>query len=280
MQFNSLLKGYYRACLKIGDFTKAFNANTECNLLPTNLPTENWHLLKQEKIDLVLIQSNGAIKAAEGTSHFIGQKPIIGLHPLLTLHDKAFIVNAKDNTEIKVLANINDKKISNAGHFRAASKITYNLLQIFYSLVKKPIDAELKTKDYATELCNRNIDMIMLKIALPNALVANIAADRHVGLVDIGHDKLNKFAASHKNCHILPVLKEFCPDITYDQPQSGLSTILGSINKLDTTILENFINYCHSNMAKFKQANLVLNKLTNNYFSSNFPLLQQGSFNH
>lgn len=276
----AILKGYYPIGLKICNFITASNSNTECYVVPTKGSVENLRLLREGKIDLALIQSNIAIEAFEGIGHFIEEEPMKDLHQVLTLHDEAFTVIARDDNKIKVFADINGKKISNGAHYSSASEITYNLLKQFYSFTKEPIDVELKDEDYAAELCNGNIDVVMLMVGHPNALVANVAANYDVDFVHIEHDKLDKFVASNKTFHISHLQKEFYPDIAYDQETLAVSAILVSTNKLDTTVLENFMNYFHHNVSKFKQANPVLHNLNNKHFTSHFVLPQQDFFKH
>ena len=275
----AILKGYYPIGLKLCDFITESNSDIECYVLPTQGSVDNLRLLREGKIDFALTQSNIALDAFEGSGYFKKEKPMKELRQILTLHDEAFTVIAKDENKIKVFEDINGKKIS-SGNSSSASGLTYKLLRQFYNFTKEPIEVELSDEAYANELCNNNIDAVILMVGHPNALVAHIAANCDVDFVHIERNQIDKFIENNKSFHISYLRKEFYHDIADDQATVAVSAILVATNKVDHNLLKNFMNYFHNNMHKFKQANPVLYDLDNQHFTSNFILPNQDIFKH
>jgi TRAP transporter TAXI family solute receptor len=266
----SILEGYYSIGLTICEYISKSNKGTSCEVVSTNGSKENLQLLKSGKIDLALIQSNIAEDAFSGRGAYKDELPHLNLRQILNLHDEVFTVIAKDDDKIKVFADIAGKKISN-GNPDSASTITYDAIKQFYSFAK-PVDIELSAEQYAKELCDGNIDAIILVTGHPNALVNHIANNCEIDFVAIEKEKLSRLLESNKAYKKITLIKGIYPGITMDQDTIGVKAILITTEKFNDEILKNFEAYLSKNIQTFKQSDTLLHNLSDSYFFEDFIL--------
>lgn len=266
-----LLEGYYTIGLKLCEFFEKSNKDIECKVMPTNGSIENILLLKEGKIDIALVQSNLAIEAYNASGYFAGSEPMRHLRQMLVLHDEIFTIISKDVDNIKVFGNIDGKKISN-GRPDSASSVTYGELTGFYDFTRKPIDIELSSEDYATKLCNSEIDTVILMSGHPNALVSNIAYNCEIDFVSIENDVVTRLIKSNPAYHKTTLHEGFYPGITNDQTTVAVSAILLTTDKLDTDLEKHFMHYFKNHIDNFKRSHPVLYNLNNQHFTGHFIL--------
>lgn len=266
----SILEGYYSIGLTICEYISKSNKGTSCEVVSTNGSKENLQLLKSGKIDLALIQSNIAEDAFSGRGAYKDELPYLNLRQILNLHNEVFTVIAKDDDKIKVFADIAGKKISN-GNPDSASTITYDAIKQFYSFAK-PVDIELSAEQYAKELCDGNIDAIILVTGHPNALVNHIANSCEIDFVAIEKEKLSRLLESNKAYKKITLTKGIYPGITMDQDTIGVKVILITTEKFNDEILKNFEAYLSKNIQTFKQSDTLLHNLSDSYFFEDFIL--------
>lgn len=266
----SIMEGYYSIGLTICDYITKSSKGVSCEVISTDGSKENLQLLKSGKIDLALIQSNVAEDAFNGQGAYKEELPYLNLRQVLNLHDEIFTIIAKDDDKIKVFADIAGKKISN-GSPDSASTITFDAVRQFYSFAK-PIDIELNAEQYAKELCDGNIDAIILITGHPNSLVNHIANSCEIDFVAIEREKLSKILESNKAYKKITLLKGIYPGITLDQDTIGVKAILVTTDKFSDEILKNFENYLSKNIQAFKQSDMLLHNLNDNYFFDDFIL--------
>jgi len=266
----SILEGYYSIGLTICEYISKSSKGITCEVISTNGSRENLQLLKSGKIDLALIQSNIAEDAFSGQGAYKDELPYLNLRQILNLHDEVLTIIAKDDDKIKVFADIAGKKISN-GNPNSASSITYDAVKQFYSFAK-PIDIELSAEQYAKELCDGNIDAIILVTGHPNALVNHIANSCEIDFVAIEKEKLSRLLESNKAYKKITLAKGIYPGITMDQDTIGVKAILVTTDKFNNEILKNFEIYLSQNIQAFKQSDTLLHNLNDSYFFENFIL--------
>ena len=266
----SIMEGYYSIGLTVCEYIAKSNKGVSCEVISTNGSRENLQMLKDGRISLALIQSNIAEDAFSGQGSYKDQLPQLDLRQILSLHDEVFTVIAKDDDKIKVFADIAGKKISN-GHPDSASTITYDAIRQFYSFAE-PIDIEISTEQYAKELCDGNIDAIILITGHPNALVNHIANSCEIDFVAIEREKLSRVLGSNRAYRKVTLTKNLYPGISADQDTVGVKAILISTDKLDPEILKNFENYLTKNVQNFKQSDALLHNLSDGHFYKDFIL--------
>ncbi|MGI4776196.1 MAG: TAXI family TRAP transporter solute-binding subunit [Janthinobacterium lividum] len=265
----SILEGYYNIGLTICEYINK-SSGYSCEVVPTNGSKENLNLLQSNKIDFALVQSNIALDAFSGIGSYTSAQPNLALRQILNLYDEIFTIIAKDDDKIKVFADIAGKRISN-GNPSSASTLTYDNVRSYYSFAK-PVDIELSQEDYEKQLCDGNIDAIMLITGHPNALVSLIANNCDIDFVAIEKGKLQRILGSNKAYRKIRLLKDMYPGIAVEQDALAVQAILITTDKIDPKIVENLENYFTKNVQKFKQSNPILNNVEDKRFFSDFVL--------
>ncbi|RYE06475.1 MAG: TAXI family TRAP transporter solute-binding subunit [Rickettsiaceae bacterium] len=263
----SILEGYYNIGLTICEYI-AQSSNCKCEVVPTNGSIENLSLLQNDKVDFAIIQSNIALSTFDGSEQYT--KVNRSLRQVLNLYDEIFTIVAKDDDKIKVFADIAGKRISN-GNPSSASTLTFDELKKYYSFAK-PIDIELSQEDYAKQLCEGNIDAIILVTGHPNALVSLIANHCNVDFVAIEQKKMQSILAGNKAYGKAKLLKNLYPGISIDQDTISMQAILITTDKIDPKIVENLVIYFAQNKQRFMQSHQILKGIDDDRFFNNFVL--------
>lgn len=277
----SILKGYYSIGL---DLCKTLtkddknNENIRCEVVATNGSIENLELLRQDKIDLALVQANIAVEAYEGIGYYNGKEKMQNLRQLLNLHDEYFTVISKDKDQIKFFADLDGKKITNGPAF-SSSNITYNEVNFLYKFAKEPEDVNINYEDAINKFCNNGINSIIMMVGHPNPFVNLVANKCEIDFVSIEKDKIAELIKQNRAFHKAILYKGLYPGITDDQTTVKVSAILVTKNSVDSSILDKFIGAFHRNVNNFKLSNYLLNNLDINYFADtkNFVLPKHDS---
>ena len=113
---------------------------------------------------------------------------------------------------------------------------------------------------------------IILVTGHPNSLVNHIANSCEIDFVAIEREKLSRILESNKAYKKITLMKGIYPGITADQDTIGVKAILVTTDKFNDEILKNFENYLSKNIQAFKQSDMLLHNLTDNYFFDDFIL--------
>ncbi|WP_041471708.1 TAXI family TRAP transporter solute-binding subunit [Rickettsia conorii] len=277
----SILKGYYAIGLDLCKTITNDDKNNEhitCEVVATNGSIENLKLLQQGKIDLALVQANIAVEAYEGIGYYHDQEKMQNLRQVLNLHDEFFTVIVKDEDTIKGFADIDGKKITNGPAF-SSSHITYDIVRSLYKFAKEPEELHINYEDSSDQLCNKEIDAIIMMVGHSNPLVNLIANKCKIDFISIDNDKITELIKQNRAFHKAILHKGLYPGITDNQTTVKVSAILVTRDEANRDILDKFIGAFHRNVANFKLSNYLLNNLDINYFADtkNFVLPKHDS---
>lgn len=270
----SILKGYYSIGLDLCKTFTLADKSVNCEVVPTSGGVENLALLKEGKIDLALVQSNVALEAFEGTGYYSNTEKMQEMRQVLNLYDEFFTVVVKNRDEIKTFADIEGKRISNGLPF-SSNTITYNAIRKLYNFTKEPIDVdEINYEKSIKEFCSGKIDVIMMTVGHPNALVGFIANSCKVDFVPIEDNKIAQLIATNKAFHKALLDKTLYPGITLDQNTVAVTAILVTNSNMDAKLLDKFIGMFHKNVKHFKHSNYMLYNIDIKHFAdtNNFVL--------
>ncbi|WP_341751692.1 TAXI family TRAP transporter solute-binding subunit [Candidatus Tisiphia endosymbiont of Piscicola geometra] len=270
----SILKGYYSIGLDLCKTFTLADKSVNCEVVPTSGGVENLALLKEGKIDLALVQSNVALEAFEGTGYYSNTEKMQEMRQVLNLYDEFFTVVVKNQDEIKTFSDIEGKRISNGLPF-SSNTITYNAIRKLYNFTKEPIDVdEINYKESIKEFCSGKIDVIMMTVGHPNALMGFTANSCKVDFVPIEDNKTAQLIATNKAFHKALLDKRLYPGITLDQNTVAVTAILVTNSNMDSKLLDKFIGMFHKNVKHFKHSNYMLYNIDIEHFAdtNNFVL--------
>jgi len=270
----SLLGSDYSVALELCKFIQLSDPdhNTKCRIVPVESSIKNLSLLQEGKIDLGLVHANIAIQAFEGKGYYANSKPMTNISQVLKLHDKTFTVIVRDNEKIKVLADINNKKIS-IGSNSSDGRIVYNDLSKLYNFEKEPIDIILNHENCAQEFCAGKVDSMVLMTGHPNALIRHIAHHCEINFLHIEDNKIEQFIKTNPEFHKTILNKSLYAGITEDQSSFSVPVLLVTTDKINPIFLKNFMHYFVKHLERFRTSHIILNKLNDsNYIDNLIPI--------
>ena len=237
-----------------------------CEVVPTVGGVENLALLKEGKIDLALVQSDLALEAYEGRGYYANSGRMEELRQVLNLYNEFFtvIVKAKDN--INSFADIGGKRVSN-GFSSTSANIAYNALNKQYSFSKEPINVNVNYEEAVKDFCTGEIDVMIMTVGHPNALVGFIANTCPIEFVPIEQEEINKLVKVNKAFHAAILDKDLYPGIKADTLTVGVTAIIVTNSNMDTKLLDKFIGKFHRNVKSFKHSNYLLRDVDINSFA-------------
>lgn len=196
------------------------------------------------------------------------------MRQVLNLYDEFFTVVVKNRDEIKAFSDIEGKRISNGLPF-SSNTITYNVIRKLYNFTKEPIDVdEINYEESIKEFCGGKIDVIMMTVGHPNALVGFTANSCKVDFVPIEDNKIAQLIATNKAFHKALLDKRLYSGITLDQNTLAVTAILVTNSNMDSKLLDKFIGMFHNNVKHFKHSNYMLYNIDIKHFAdtNNFVL--------
>lgn len=253
----SILKGYYSIGLDICKTFTLADESVNCEVVPTTGGVENLALLQEGKIDLALVQSDLALEAYEGSGYYSNLGRMQDMRQVLNLYDEFLTVIIKAKDKINSFADIGGKKISN-GPSHSSSSITYNLLKAQYHFAEEPIVVNVNYEESVEEFCSGRLDVLIMTVGHPNALVGFIANTCPIDFISIEQEKINQLVKINKAFHASALDKDMYPGVDQDTNTVGVKAILVTNDKMDTKLLDKFIGMFHRNVKYFKHANYLL----------------------
>jgi uncharacterized protein len=263
-----IMKSYYEVAIKLCNFFEESNPNLKCSVRETGGSRENIELLKAGKVDFAFSQSDIAVYAFGGEKCY--DNPNLNLRQILKLYEEVFTIITKDDDHIKTFADLAGKNITNGPDY-AGSSITYDEVRSLYNFAS-PHNVNMSPEDYARKLCSGEIDAVVLVAGHPNRVVNHITSTCNVEFVAVEPEKLAELMGRNKAYHKAILHKDTYQQISEDQQTIGVSAILLTNDSMDDQIIDNFMTYFKNHMNEFKQSNLMLQNLPDEYFTTGFVL--------
>lgn len=267
----SILEGEYTIALRLCRYFTRANLGLSCDVVPTSGSLENIGLLKNGSVDFAFSQGSLALDAYEAKGYFVESQPFKEMAQLLNIHDEVLTVIAKDRDKITQFAQIDGKRISN-GPKNSDSAIMYVALSSYYDFKKEPVDIELTHEKYSTNLCNGNIDVIIMMTAHPNALVNHITHACETDFVDLEDDKIEQMIKNNAAYRKHVVDLTSYPGINRTMSSVAAPMIFVAHKSVPKEIVVNFMKYFESRVDQFKDSDPILYDLTNDHFTSGYIL--------
>ena len=187
---------YYPTALQICELINKNNSIVKCEAIQSSGSINNIELLKSEKVDFAMIQSDIAKDVLDGTGIFFGDEPYQDIRFVLSLFDEYLTIISKDESGILTFSDLNDKKIGvNLSGSGAKSGLLVALK--YYNFLKTPEIINTSESLMALKLCDQEIDAVVTFSAHPNSLVQNITSLCNTEFVAIDPLKIESITAAN-----------------------------------------------------------------------------------
>jgi len=129
----------------------------------------NLNALRENRMDMAIVQSDWQYHAYHGTSQFESQGPNQDLRAVLSLHSEPFTVVARADSGIKTFDDLKGKRV-NIGNPGSGQRATLNVLleAMGWTLNQFAQISELPATEQAQALCDDKVDAIIFTVGHPN----------------------------------------------------------------------------------------------------------------
>lgn len=267
-----ILEGHYLVGLQLCRYITKSNSNLKCDVVSTSGSVESLNQLHDGKVDMAIVQSDMALDAFEGNGYFKEKNHQPDLKQIITLYDQLFTIIVKDDDHILTFEDLEGKKISNGVPLSDSSMVYDELKDIYHLKNPLPHDIELSPAEYSKAFCNKKIDAIMLMAGYPDVLVNHITHNCEADFLGLDEHKIEQLIQSNPAYKKNQLKRGIYPGIDDTVSTISVSSILVTNSKLDSKIIENFMQYFTQRIAKFKLAHPALQDLPDENFTNNYIL--------
>ena len=189
---------YYAYGTELAKLIKAEGNNRALDVKNTAGSAANLRLLREQFLDLAIVQSDTLSNAVNGRGIFAATGPGVGYAAVAGLYTEACqIITAKDSN-INEIADLAGKKISvgeresgvlqNAEQILMAHGLTFEMMEINY----------MSFAEAAAALEKGQIDAFFITAGAPTASVADLATKKEIKLLSIAPDVQNNMMKLYK----------------------------------------------------------------------------------
>lgn len=182
-----------------GAIAEILNNNIEgmnASAQSTGATVANINMLKDNEVDMAIVQNDIVYYAVNGTEMFEG-KQVKNLKGIATLYPETCQFVVLDKSGIKNIADLKGKRVAVGA---AGSGAEANARQILaaYGLTYDDIDAQfLSFAEGASALKDGNVDAAFLTAGYPTSSVQDIASQNKIRILPVEADKANALIAKY-----------------------------------------------------------------------------------
>jgi uncharacterized protein len=173
-------------------------SNSHCEVKSTLGSIYNLNSLKDNSIEIGIVQSDWQFNAYNGTSVYKEYGRFDKLRSLFSLHSEPFTVLARKDAKIEHFEDLKGKRV-NIGAPDSGQRATMKLLLSVYGwqLSDFAVDASLMPSEQAQALCDNKVDAIIYVVGHPNSSIKEATSACQTKLVSVTGPKIDKLIKDH-----------------------------------------------------------------------------------
>ncbi|MBR3624664.1 MAG: TAXI family TRAP transporter solute-binding subunit [Selenomonadaceae bacterium] len=170
--------------------------NVNASAESTGATVANINMLKEESVDLAIVQNDIVFYALNGTEMFKDKK-VANLQGLMSLYPETCQFVTLESSGIKSIADLKGKRVAVGA---AGSGVEANVRQILaaYGVSFDDIEAQyLSFAEGANALKDGNVDVACLTAGYPTASVQDISSQHKIRLLPVSKEKADELIAKY-----------------------------------------------------------------------------------
>jgi uncharacterized protein len=233
----------------------------KCTIETTPGSIYNLQALKDDEVQLAIVQSDWQESAHDGTGPFVG-KPIDNLKFLFSLHTEAMTMVVTQQSDIQKLDDIKGHKV-NVGSQGSGVNSTMN--EIFKAKGWSSSDfkglLELKPNEQVNALCDGTIDVMILATGHPNGAVQDLVKACDVRFIDIDDPDIEKLVNSNPEYSLAVIPGGIYPGIPKDTKTFGVEATVVALSTMSDDMAYTIVRLVFDNLDAFKTLHPVFSQL-------------------
>jgi len=237
----------------------------------TGASVSNVNMLKDEQVDLAIIQNDISYYAANGTEMF-KDKEVKNLQGIATLYPETCQFVTLDSSGIRSIADLKGKRVAVGA---AGSGVEANVRQILelYGITYDDITVQyLSFAEGASALKDGNVDVACLTAGYPTAAVQDISSQNKIRLLPVDAGKADELIAKYPF-----YTKTVIPAGTYqgfdeDVPAVSVMAMLVASNRVDEKLGYDIAKAIFTHLDRIQAAHSVGKLITKENALNGMPL--------
>lgn len=166
-----------------------------CSVEPSEGSVANIKAVVSGDLDLGIAQSDVQYYARQGEGPF-KDKPQPKLRALFSVHPEVFTVVAREDADIRTLADLRGKRVS-VGSAGSGTRATMDLVMNAVGIARRDLKSALEIKfvELAPALCENKIDAFVFVAGHPNPIVQDAANGCRVHVVPVAGPQIDALIA-------------------------------------------------------------------------------------
>ena len=261
---------YYSYGAELAKLIQAEGKSTPLDVKTTAGSAANLRLMRENFLDMAIVQSDTLSNAVNGTGAFAEKGPGVGYAAVAGLYTEACQIIVASDSDIQSVADLVGKKVSvgekesgvlqNAEQILMAHGLTFEMIEPSY----------LSFKDSADALKDGKIDACFITAGAPTEAVANLAAHKGIRLLPIALDIQNNMMKLYKGYTRCTIPANSYPGQTADVQTIGVKAVLVASPNLKDDEVSHITEFVIKNSSKLPH-NIGADALTNAYAVEDIP---------
>ena len=158
----------------------------------------NLNAIRNNDMELGIVQSDWQYYAWNGTGSFKQAGPFSELRSVFSIHSEGFTVVARRDSGIKTFQDLKGKRV-NVGNAGSGQRATMDVVLDAFGWTLKDFSAvaEFKPAEQAQALCDNKVDAVVYIVGHPNGAIQEATTSCDTVIVDVAGPEIDKLLAEH-----------------------------------------------------------------------------------
>ena len=169
-----------------------------CGVESTLGSVYNLEKVREQDLDMGVVQSDWQFHAYNGSSEFDGAGPDADLRSVFSIYSEPFTVVARKDSGITSFGDLKGKRI-NLGNLGSGHRATMEVLMKAMGWTRSMFShvSEVRSSDHAEALCNNEFDALVFMVGHPSASIKEATTACDSVLIDVTGTAVDKMVAEN-----------------------------------------------------------------------------------
>lgn len=244
-----------------------------CLVDPTGGSIDNLNNLRDNFIDIGVVQSDVQSDAVNGVNSFAGEA-VPDLRAMFSVHAEAFTLLVKDGSGIESFADLAGKRV-NIGNPGSGNRATMDLIMTAYGMHRSNFApaSELHGNAMLDAMCDGELDAAVYTIGHPSALIKELTGFCDVSILPVVDNEVLGLMAEHPFYRDVTIPGGMYPSNDNDVQTIGVGATVVTVAQADEMLIYTVTRAVFDNMSELRGlhpafANLIAEEMANEGISA------------
>jgi len=235
-----------------------------CSVESTGGSIYNLNAIRNNELDMGIVQSDWQYHAYHGTSRFKDAGPFKELRAVFSIHPEPFTVVARADSGIKHFRDLKGKRV-NIGNPGSGQRGTMEVVMKAMGWTKDDfaLASELKSAEQSKALCDNKIDAMVFTVGHPSGSIKEATTSCDSVIVEVSGPAIDKLVADNAYYRYAVIPGGMYRGNPHDVRTFGVGATLVTSTRLPAEVVYEVVKAVFENFDSFKKlhpAFAILNK--------------------